>query len=162
VFGSRIAVAMSGKGRTESPSSDMDGLAHVGRDGRWPRIACCRRSAVGRRDRVHVVPCATNPDLYIVVGGGGRARRVSSSRGLNTGASWSPDGRGLALTMSYEGNGRAVPLSSDGGGQSRFDVERGHRQLAVVLTDGGQIAFVSTGRVAAIISCRPGAAARSA
>ena len=36
--------------------------------------------------------------------GGGRPRKLASYKGMNTGASWSPDGSKLAVTLSKDGN----------------------------------------------------------
>src|SRR5204863_10166711 len=85
-----------------------------------------------------------NPDLWIVASGGGRARRVSKQPGLNTGASWSPDGRVLALTMSYEGNSEIYRISpEDGRVLGRLTQSAAIDSSPSFSPDGSQIAFVS-------------------
>ena len=85
-----------------------------------------------------------NPDLWIVSAGGGRARRVSKQPGLNTGASWSPDGRAIALTLSHEGNSEIYKISSDDGRVlGRLTQSPAIDSSPSYSADGSQIAFVS-------------------
>ena len=84
-----------------------------------------------------------NPDLYMVGGGGGRARRVSKRAGLNTGAAFAPNGN-IALTLSKDGNAELYIISSTG-----KIIRRLTRNAMAIDTsptwspDGGQLAFVS-------------------
>jgi TolB protein len=85
-----------------------------------------------------------NPDLWIVSSGGGRARRVSKQPGLNTGASWSPDGRVIALTLSHEGNSEIYRISPDDGRViGRLTSSAAIDSSPCFSPDGAQIAFVS-------------------
>jgi TolB protein len=85
-----------------------------------------------------------NPDLWIVPGGGGRARRVASYPGLNTGPAWSPDGSRIALTLSRDGNAEIYLIRpADGGVIARLTNDRGIDTSPTWSPDGSQIAFVS-------------------
>ena len=84
---------MSGRGAHEIGSVDMDGgrmavLTKMGSDSLLPAYS------PGGGEIAFTSYLRNNPDLWIVSAGGGRARRVSKQPGLNTGAAWSPDGRG--------------------------------------------------------------------
>src|SRR5205814_8193444 len=64
--------------------------------------------------------------------------------GLNTGASWSPAGRALALTMSYEGNSEIYRISpEDGRVLGRLTQSPAIDSSPSFSPDGSQIAFVS-------------------
>lgn len=142
VFGSRIAIAMSGKGAHEIATVDMDG----GRTAVVTKMASdCLLPAFspGGGEIAFTSYLRNNPDLYIVSAGGGRARRVSKQPGLNTGAAWSPDGRTLALTMSYEGNAELYRINTEGGTQARLTSNPAIDSSPSFSPDGGQIAFVS-------------------
>jgi TolB protein len=142
VFGSRIAVAMTGKGAHEIAVVDMDGG---------------RTSVVTKMNSDCLLPAFSpsggeiaftsylrnNPDLYIVSAGGGRARRVSKEPGLNTGAAWAPGGGSLALTMSYQGNAELYRIGTDGGQQARLTNNAAIDSSPSFSPDGSQIAFVS-------------------
>jgi TolB protein len=142
VFGSRIALAQSGKGSHEIVSVDMDGgrtsvLTKMGSDCLLPAYS------PGGGEIAFTSYLKNNPDLWIVSAGGGRARRVSKQIGLNTGAAWSPDGHGLALTMSYEGNAELYRISTEGAVQARLTSNQAIDSSPTFSPDGGQIAFVS-------------------
>jgi TolB protein len=146
IFGSRIALALSGKGSHEIASIDMDGsrtlvLTKTGSDCLLPAFA------PGGGEVAFTSYLRGNPDLWIVSAGGGRARRVSRQPGLNTGASWSPDGRHIALTMSYEGNAELYRINpGDGGVQSKLTTNPAIDSSPSYSPDGSQIAFVSNRR----------------
>ena len=142
VFGSRIALAQSGKGSHEIISVDMDGgrtsvLTKMGSDCLLPAYS------PGGGEIAFTSYMKNNPDLYIVSSGGGRARRVSKQTGLNTGAAWAPDGHSLALTMSYEGNAEIYRIGADGGQQARLTSNQAIDSSPSYSPDGSQIAFVS-------------------
>jgi TolB protein len=142
VFGSRIALAMTGKGPHEIAVVDMDGG---------------RTSVVTKMNSDCLLPAFSpaggeiaftsylrnNPDLYIVSAGGGRARRVSKQPGLNTGAAWAPGGGALALTMSYEGNAELYRIATDGAVQAKLTSNAAIDSSPSYSPDGSQIAFVS-------------------
>ena len=143
IFGSRIALALSGKGSHEIASIDADGsrtlvLTKTGSDCLLPAYS------PSGGEVAFTSYLRNNPDLWIVSAGGGRARRVSRQTGLNTGANWSPDGRSIALTMSYEGNAELYRISAtDGGQQSKLTTNPAIDSSPSYSPDGAQIAFVS-------------------
>ncbi|HET6283837.1 MAG TPA: hypothetical protein VFH73_22980 [Polyangia bacterium] len=143
VFGSRIAIALSGGASHEIASIDMDGsrtavLTKMGSDCLLPAF-----SPQGG-EVAFTSFLRNNPDLWIVAAGGGRARRVSRQPGLNTGATWSPDGRSLVLTMSHEGNSELYRISAgDGTVLARLTNSSSIDSSPAYSPDGSQIAFVS-------------------
>jgi TolB protein len=144
VFGSRIAVALSGAGSPhEIVSIDMDGsrattLTKMGSDCLLPAFS------PSGAEVAFTSFLRNNPDLWIVPSGGGRARRVSQKQGLNTGAAWSGDGRSIALTMSFEGNSELYRINaSDGAIQSKLTSNPAIDSSPSFSPDGSQIAFVS-------------------
>ena len=142
VFGSRIAVAMTGRGPHEIAVVDMDGgrtsvVTKMGSDSLLPAF-----SPAGA-EIAFTSYLRNNPDLWIVSAGGGRARRVSKEPGLNTGAAWSRSGA-LALTMSYEGNSEIYRIDpSDGRIEARLTNNPAIDSSPCFSPDGSQIAFVS-------------------
>jgi TolB protein len=143
VFGSRIAVAITGHSAHEIAVVDMDGgrtsvVTKMGSDSLLPAF-----SPTGG-EIAFTSYLRNNPDLYIVSAGGGRARRVSKSPGLNTGAAWGPGGHVLALTMSYEGNSEIYKIDpSDGRVEARLTNNPAIDSSPAFSADGSQIAFVS-------------------
>jgi TolB protein len=143
IFGSRIVLALSGKASHEIASIDADGsrtlvLTKTGSDCLLPAYS------PNGGEVAFTSYLRNNPDLWIVSAGGGRARRVSRQSGLNTGANWSPDGRSIALTMSYEGNAELYRISAaDGGQQSKLTTNPAIDSSPSYSADGSQIAFVS-------------------
>jgi TolB protein len=143
VFGSRIALAMTGKSAHEIAVVDMDGgrtsvVTKMASDSLLPAFSPTG-AEIAFTSYLH-----NNPDLYIVSAGGGRARRVSKATGLNTGAAWGPGGRVLALTMSYEGNSEIYKLDpSNGRVEARLTSNPAIDSSPCFSPDGSQIAFVS-------------------
>jgi TolB protein len=143
VFGSRIALALTGHGPHEIGVVDMDGgrmsmVTKMGSDSLLPAF-----SPTGG-EIAFTSYLRNNPDLYVVSAGGGRARRVSKSPGLNTGAAWAPGGHTLALTMSYEGNSEIYRIdSADGRVEARLTNSPAIDSSPAFSPDGSQIAFVS-------------------
>ncbi|MBK9073070.1 MAG: Tol-Pal system beta propeller repeat protein TolB [Myxococcales bacterium] len=85
-----------------------------------------------------------NPDLYVVGAGGGRPRKVASYKGMNTGASFSPDGSQLAVTLSKDGNAEIYIINvSDGSIVRRITNDRGIDTSPAWSSDGRELAFVS-------------------
>ncbi len=142
VFGSRIALALAGRGPHEIAVVDMDGgrtsvVTKMGSDSLLPAF-----SPAGT-EIAFTSYLRNNPDLWIVSAGGGRARRVSKEPGLNTGAAWSRSGA-LALTMSYEGNSEIYRIDpSDGRVEARLTNNPAIDSSPCFSPDGSQIAFVS-------------------
>jgi TolB protein len=142
VFGSRIAFALSGR------SSE---IASVGADGSEMKVltgmkAECLMPAYSPTgaEIAFTSFLRGTPDLWVVSAGGGRARRLSSRMGMNTGAAFAPDGRALAVTLSYEGSPDIYRISpTDGKVQARLTTGRAADLSADFSPDGSQIVFVS-------------------
>jgi TolB protein len=142
VFGSRIAFAMTGK----NPE-----IATVGMDGQELKVVTQMKSAC-------LLPALSptggqiafnsflrgGADLWLVSASGGRARRISSLPGLNTGPAWFPGGSTLVATLSYEGNAELYKLSAtDGHVLARLTNAPAIDSSASISPGGDQIAFVS-------------------
>lgn len=85
-----------------------------------------------------------NPDLWIVPSAGGRAKRISDRQGMNTGASWFPDGMSIAMTMTFEGNAEIYRIDARTGKiMKRLTTNPAIDSSPSVSPDGSQIAFVS-------------------
>jgi TolB protein len=142
VFGSRIAFAMTGK----NPE-----IATIGMDGQELKVVTQMKSEC-------LLPAMSpsggqiafnsflrgGADLWVVSSSGGRARRVSSQFGLNTGPAWLPGGNALVATLSFEGNAELYKLSAaDGKVMARLTNSPGIDSSAALSPGGDQIAFVS-------------------
>ncbi len=141
-FGSKIAfTAKSQKGRAIF-AMDFDGASPY---------------SVSRNDSTNILPAWSRsgaiaytsfmrgtPDLYIAKGGGGRPTRISAHKGMNTGASFSPDGSRIALTLSKDGNPEIYIIkTSDGAIVSRITTNKAIDTSPAWSPDGSKIAFVS-------------------
>ncbi len=142
IFGSRIAFAMTGR---------TGEIATIGVDGAEMSIITKMKSecllpaySPNGKEIAFTSYLRNSPDLWIVAAGGGRARRLSDRRGLNTGAAWSPDGRGMVMTLSFEGNAELYQVSpSDGKVIKRLTQVPSIDSSPSFSADGSQIAFVS-------------------
>jgi TolB protein len=84
-----------------------------------------------------------NPDLYVSTGGG-RAKKIASYKGMNTGAAYSPDGSLIALTLSKDGNPEIYIIkASDGTVLRRLTSNKAIDTSPAWSPDGSRIAFVS-------------------
>lgn len=85
-----------------------------------------------------------NPDLYKTTAEkGGKILKISSYRGLNVGATLSPDGKMLALTLSRDGNSEIYAMNIDGSGLRRVTHSWGIDSSPTWAPDSKRIAFVS-------------------
>jgi len=142
VFGARIAFAMAGK-KGEIATVGMDGaelsvVTHMNSACLLPAF-----SPTGGQIAFTSYLMGGN-DLWVVSAGGGRAHRISSRSGLNSGAAWFPGGGSLVATLSFEGNAELYKLgASDGAVQARLTNSPSIDLSASVSPDGSKIAFVS-------------------
>jgi TolB protein len=142
VLGSRITFAQTGR------SSE---IATIGMDGSEMAVATkmgaeCLLPAYSPNGREIAFTSFLRggADLWIVSAGGGRARRVSSRSGMNSGAVWFGDGATLALTLSHEGNPEIYKIrASDGTIVSRLTNSSSSDLSPSLSPDGSQIAYVS-------------------
>jgi TolB protein len=141
-FGSRIAFALTGRSSeiatVGSDGSEMKTITAMKADCLMPAF-----SPTGGEVAFTSFLRGT-PDLWVVSAAGGRARRLSSRPGMNTGAVFAPDGGSLVVTLSYEGSADLYRLSpSDGRVLGRITSGRAADLSADFSPDGSQIAFVS-------------------
>jgi TolB protein len=142
VFGSRIAFTLTGRS-TEVASVGMDGaelkvLTKMNSECLLPAY-----SPTGR-EIVFTSYLFGGPDLWLVPATGGRARRVSTRPGMNSGAAWFRDGSTLAITLSHEGNPEIYKIHvSDGAIVARLTHSSGADFAPSLSPDGSQVAFVS-------------------
>jgi TolB protein len=141
VLGSRIAFALTGS-NPEIGSVGMDGSEIAVLTKMKSECILPAYSPTGR-EVVFTSYLMGGADLWIVSAGGGRARRISSRPGMNSGAAWFGDGANLAVTLSYEGNPELYKLSSQGGEPTRLTRSSSSDLSPSVSPDGSQIAFVS-------------------
>jgi len=85
----------------------------------------------------------SGPQLYVVPSGGGRSFLVSGRPGINTSASYSPDGRSILCTLSYQGNPEIYLLDARGGSPRRLTNHRGIDTSPSWAPTGREIAFTS-------------------
>jgi len=141
-FGSRIAFTAKASGASKILAMDFDG-ANAG--------------AISNNSSTNILPAWSpsggiaytsfmrgNPDLYVATGAGGRPKHLAKYRGMNTGASFSPDGSKIALTLSKDGNPEIYVISaSDGSIIKQITSNRAIDTSPAWSPDGSQIAFVS-------------------
>jgi TolB protein len=142
VLGSRITFAQTGRS-TEIATIGMDGaemnvVTHMNSPCLLPAF-----SPTGR-EIAFTSFARGGADLWIVSAGGGRANRISSRSGMNSGATWYNDGVTLALTLSHEGNPEIYKIrSKDGSILGRLTNSSASDLSPSLSGDGSQIAYVS-------------------
>jgi TolB protein len=142
VFGSRIAFVQTG-GSTEVASVGMDGgqvsvLTKMGSECILPAYS------PSGREIAFTSYLMGGADLWLVAASGGRAHRISSHPGMNSGAAWYQDSTSLAVTLSYEGNPEIYKINAQNGGKiARLTNVAGSDLSPSLSPDGSQIAFVS-------------------
>lgn len=142
VFGSRIAFAMKGK---------TGEIATIGMDGQELAVVTQMRSeclmpafSPSGTQIAFTSFLRGGADLWLVQASGGRARKLSTRQGLNTGPTWFPSSGALIATLSFEGNAELYKLAvSDGKILGRLTHSPGSDLSASLSPDGSQIAFVS-------------------
>lgn len=94
----------------------------------------------------HVKEKTRNMDLFTYSIETGKRLLVSYRRGINSGASFTPDGRSILLTISNEGSPDIYRINRDGKGLVRLTHSRGGVMNVepVMSPDGKKIAFSST------------------
>jgi TolB protein len=83
------------------------------------------------------------PRVFVIPSSGGRSFLVSGRPGLNTSASYSPDGREIVLTLSQDGNSEIYVLDARGGSPRRLTRTRGIDTSPAWSPTGREIAFTS-------------------
>jgi TolB protein len=142
-FASQITFAQGGRSRVrEIYAVDFDGagshaLTHMN------SLSMLPSWAPGGRDVAFLSYIFGAPDLWIVPGGGGRARRVTKTQDAISGAAFSPDGNRIAVTLSRGGNADIYLVGLDGSIQKRLTDSPGIDTSPAWSPDGSQIAFVS-------------------
>lgn len=85
----------------------------------------------------------SGPRVFVIPSAGGRSYLVSGRPGLNTSASYSPDGREIVLTLSQDGNAEIYLLDARGGSPRRLTKARGIDTSPTWSPTGREIAFTS-------------------
>jgi TolB protein len=141
-FGSKIAFTAKGKGTSKIFAMDFDGANTFGISNNSSTNILPAWSPSGAIAYTSFM--RNNPDLYVTGGAGGRPRKLSGQRGMNTGASWSPDGSKIALTLSKDGNPEIYVISaSDGSIVKRITTDKAIDTSPAWSPDGSKLAFVS-------------------
>jgi TolB protein len=87
---------------------------------------------------------AGKPDLYLMAPSGGKPRVLSARPGLNMGASFSPDGSKVAVTLSQDGNSEIYLLDAKTGAVLKRLTHSPFIDTSPSFSpDGSRIAFVS-------------------
>ncbi len=142
VFGSRIAFATSGHNGE---------IASVGMDGTETAVVTRMKSesmlpaySPTGREIAFTSFLMGGAHLWLVPAQGGRARRISSRPGMNSGAAWLGDGASLLVTLSHEGNPEVYRIRAQDGGIVKRLTSSSSSDLSPTLSpDGAQVAFVS-------------------
>ncbi len=85
----------------------------------------------------------TGPQLFVIPARGGRSFLISGRKGNNTSASYSPDGREIACTLSQDGNPEIYVLDARGGAPRRLTNNRAIDTSPAWAPTGREIAFTS-------------------
>jgi TolB protein len=87
-----------------------------------------------------------NSDIYMVGSGGGPAQRLTTSPGVDTGPSFSPDGSRIVFESDRGGSQQLYVMNADGSGQRRISFGGGWYGAPEWSPDGEWIAFTRRGR----------------
>jgi TolB protein len=83
------------------------------------------------------------PRIFVTPSAGGTVYQVSGRPGLNTSASYSPDGREIVCTLSQDGNAEIYRLDAKGGDPHRLTTSRGIDTSPCWSPTGRELAFTS-------------------
>ena len=83
------------------------------------------------------------PRLFVISSSGGKPFLISGRPGINTCASYSPDGRQIVCALSFEGNSEIYLLDARGGSAQRLTNSRGIDTSPSWSPTGREIAFTS-------------------
>ncbi len=83
------------------------------------------------------------PRVFVIRADGGRPYLISGRPGLNTSASYSPDGREIVCTLSQDGNAEIYLLDARGGSARRLTSHRAIDTSPAWSPTGREIAFTS-------------------
>ena len=83
------------------------------------------------------------PQVFVIPAKGGKSFLVSGRKGNNTSASYSPDGRDIACTLSFDGNPEIYVLDARGGTPRRLTNNHAIDTSPVWSPTGREIAFTS-------------------
>ncbi|MGE0551263.1 MAG: LpqB family beta-propeller domain-containing protein [Kofleriaceae bacterium] len=143
-FGSKIAFTAKSKTKSAIYAMDFDGAnAYAISNNSSTNILPAWSPSGGQI--VYTSFMRNNPDLYITGAGGGRPKKLSGHIGMNTGASFSPDGTKIALTLSKDGSNPEIYIisASDGTIIRRVTNDKAIDTSPAWSPDGSQLAFVS-------------------
>lgn len=84
-----------------------------------------------------------NPDVWLYDLVKDKATKISSFKGLNTGCSWTRDGRTFALSLSMEGDPEVYIGQRNGKNPQRLTFNRGIDTSPCISPDGKKIVFTS-------------------
>jgi TolB protein len=85
----------------------------------------------------------TGPHIFVTPAAGGQVFQVSGRPGNNTSASYSPDGREIACTLSMDGNPEIYRLDARGGSPKRLTLDKSIDTSPAWSPTGREIAFTS-------------------
>jgi TolB protein len=142
-FGAKIAFVAKGRGKSAVQAMDFDGhgVYSVSRNDSTNMLPSWSRSG---GQILYTSYMRGNPDLYVAPGGGGRPKRISAQKGMNTGGTFSPDGSKIAVTLSKDGNPEIYILSaSDGSVLTRITNNKAIDTSPAWSPSGSELAFVS-------------------
>ncbi len=83
------------------------------------------------------------PRIFVTPSSGGRVYLISGRPGINTAASYSPDGKDIVCTLSQDGNSEIYLLDARGGNPRRLTDHRGIDTSPCWSPTGREIAFTS-------------------
>jgi len=85
----------------------------------------------------------TGPQIFVISSSGGKPYLIAGRKGINTSASYSPDGREIACTMSMDGNPEIYRMDARGSSPKRITNSRSIDTSPSWSPTGQEIAFTS-------------------